>query len=266
MSDLSPRSPSSLRPDALRGRVALVTGVSRRIGIGYGIATRLAQAGADLMLQGYTRYDSEVYGTDADTALTDDLRVFGGRVAFVAADFREPHAPDDVMHEATMAYSHVDILIANHAYSLPGPLGALTAESIDTHLAVNVRATLLLVQAFAAQHDGRAGGRVVMMTSGQHSGPMPGELDYVASKAALHGLTASLSDTLVRRGITVNTVNPGATDTGYATPDLFEAVRAHAPQGRWGEPDDAARLIAWLCTDDARWITGQVINSNGGGW
>lgn len=266
MNENRPRVPLALKPDALRGRVALVTGVSRRIGIGYAIATRLAEAGASLMVQGYAAYDHEVYHAGADPGLIDDLRALGGRVEGVTADFRDPFAPEQVMSAAVSAFGHVDVLVANHAYSLPGPLGALTAERIDTHLAVNVRATLLLVQAFAAQHDGRSGGRVILMTSGQHSGPMPGELDYVASKAALHGLTASLSDTLVRRGITVNTVNPGATDTGYATPDLYEAVKAHSPQGRWGEPDDAARLIAWLCSDDARWVTGQVINSNGGGW
>ena len=93
---------------------------------------------------------------------------------------------------------------------------------------------------------------------------MPTELAYIASKAALHGLTFSLSADLIRRGITVNTINPGATDTGYASPDLYQAVVNVSPQGRWGEPDDAARLIAWLCTDDARWVTGQVINSTGG--
>lgn len=104
------------------------------------------------------------------------------------------------------------------------------------------------------------------MTSGQHRGAMPGELAYVASKAALHSLTGSLSTALIGRGITVNTVNPGATDTGYATGELYAAVKAASPQGRWGEPDDAARLIAWLATDDAQWVTGTVIDSTGGGW
>ncbi len=93
---------------------------------------------------------------------------------------------------------------------------------------------------------------------------MPGELSYVASKAAIAGLVPSLSHELIRRGITVNAVDPGATDTGWATPELYEKVRQAAPQGRWGEPDDAARLIAWLATDDAQWITGQVIHSRGG--
>lgn len=263
-------SPSALRPDALRGRVAIVTGVSRRIGIGYGIAARLAQAGANLFLQSYAPYDAgQPWGADAGgvVSLVQDLSGFGTRVEHLSADFTQPDAPDAVMGAATAAFGHVDILIANHAYSTMGELGALTGDEIDKHLIVNVRATLLLAQAFAAQHDDRPGGRVILMTSGQHEGPMPGELAYVASKAALHGLTQSLSDALIRRGgITVNTVNPGATDTGYAGADLYRAVAEHSPQGRWGQPDDAARLIAWLCTDDARWITGQVINSTGGGY
>src|SRR5690606_40933640 len=147
-----------------------------------------------------------------------------------------------------------------------GGLEDLTAEQIDQHFQVNVRATLLLVQAWAARHDdSRPGGRVILMTSGQHLGPMPGELAYIASKGALHQLTQSLAAHLAPRGITVNTVNPGATDTGYADPETYAAVLAQEPMGRWGQPDDAARLIAWLATDDARWVTGQVLNSTGGG-
>lgn len=116
-----------------------------------------------------------------------------------------------------------------------------------------------------AQHDGRPGGRVILLTSGQHLNPMPGELAYVASKGALHQLTLSLSAHLISRGITVNTVNPGATDTGYASAELYESIRIAHPQGRWGQPENAARLIGWLATDEAQWITGQVINSTGDG-
>jgi 3-oxoacyl-[acyl-carrier protein] reductase len=121
------------------------------------------------------------------------------------------------------------------------------------------------VQAFAARHDGREGGRVILMTSGQHRGPMPGELPYIAGKGALHQLTASLAAALTPKRITVNCVDPGATDTGWAAPDVHAEVLAQEPFGRWGEPDDAARLIAFLCADDGRWITGQTITSSGGG-
>lgn len=146
-----------------------------------------------------------------------------------------------------------------------GSLEELTAAEVDKHLQVNVRGTLLLVQEFAAQHDGRSGGQVILLTSGQHLNPMPGELAYVASKGTLHQLRMSLLAHLIGRGITVNTVNPGATDTGYASAELYETIRIAHPQGRWGQPEDAARLIGWLVTDDAQWITGQVINSTGGG-
>ncbi len=101
-----------------------------------------------------------------------------------------------------------------------------------------------------------------MLTSGQHLGPMPSELAYAISKGALHQATASLSDELVERGITVNTVNPGPTDTGWGIGETEPYPTM--PLGRWGEATDAARLIAWLCTDDAAWITGQVLNSEGG--
>ena len=178
-------------------------------------------------------------------------------------------APRRVVTRVVEAYGHVDILIVNHAYSTQHPLDALTtdtlvAEEIDRHLLVNVRASLLLIAAFTHQHDGRSGGRVILLTSGQHLGPMPTELAYAASKGALHQLTESLSYSLSERRITVNTVNPGPTDTGYATEEAHKWVLKHMPQGRWGQPDDAARLIAWLVSDDAAWITGQVINSEGG--
>ncbi|MBN2503003.1 MAG: SDR family oxidoreductase [Anaerolineales bacterium] len=252
----------------LQNRVALVTGCSRKIGIGFAITKRLAENGADLCVHAYRPYDVQQpwgAGPEGMDTLLEELAAYGGKVVHVQADFMQPEAPDEVMQAAVDAFGHIDMLIANHAYSTMGALEDLTAAEIDKHLLVNVRATMLLVKAFAAQHDGRPGGRVILMTSGQHLGPMPGELAYIASKGSLHPLGTSLSAHLVPRGITVNVVNPGATDTGYASPELYEAIVALEPLGRWGEPDDAARLIAWLCSDDARWITGQVINSNGGG-
>jgi 3-oxoacyl-[acyl-carrier protein] reductase len=256
-----------LNSHPLAGRTALVTGCSRRIGIGFAIASRLATLGADLLVHSYAPYDAQQpWGGDPDgmPAVLRELRAHGRRVEHCGADFLEATAPQQVMVMANEMLGHVDILVANHAYSTTGALEEMTAEQIDKHLLINVRATLLLTQAFAAQHDGRSGGRVVYLTSGQHLGPMPSELAYIASKGALHQLTLSLSAHLIQRGITVNTVNPGATDTGWASPALHQEILALSPQGRWGQPDDAARLIAWLCTDDAQWITGQVINSTGG--
>ena len=178
---------------------------------------------------------------------------------------RAPDAPEALFAPARAAFGHVDVLVCNHASSGPdGPLGELTADMLDAHWAINARSSLLLAQAFAAQHDGRAGGRIVLMTSGQNLGPMRGEVAYAASKGALAAVTATLADEFADRGITVNCVNPGPVDTGWATPARFAAVKDRFPARRWGEPDDAARLIAWLVSDEGRWLTGQVLNSEGG--
>lgn len=99
---------------------------------------------------------------------------------------------------------------------------------------------------------------------GQDLGPMPGEIAYAASKGALASITRTLADQLAAQAITLNAVNPGPVDTGYATPDVHEAVRRRFPQHHGSTPDDPARLIAWLTTDEATWITGQVLNTEGG--
>jgi len=245
----------------LAGRAALVTGVSRRAGIGHAIARRLGLAGADLYLHGHPAGDELPSGGDPLEALRAELP---GRVEGGDFDFLDPWGPERCLAAAREALGHVDVLVANHARSSDVALEALTPAEIDATLAVNVRATLLLVRAFALQHDGRAGGRVILLTSGQHRGPMIREVPYAASKGALHQITETLAATLIERGIRLNTVNPGPTDTGWATPELTASVARLMPLGRWGEPDDAARLIAWLCSDDAEWIVGQVIDSAGG--
>jgi NAD(P)-dependent dehydrogenase (short-subunit alcohol dehydrogenase family) len=247
----------------LEGRVAVVTGAGRRAGIGFATARRLVEAGAAVILHAWTPYDVREYGAaeDEGRAAIEELRAGGGRVELVEADFADPDAPARVVAAAREAFGRVDILVVNHTRSSHQPLEELTADELDGSLHENVRGALLLVKEFAAQHDGRDGGRVILMTSGQHIAPMAGEIPYAVSKGALHQATKTLAEALIDRRITVNTVNPGPTDTGWG---LAEIEPKAMPLGRWGEPDDAARLIAWLCTDDAQWVTGQVIDSEGG--
>ncbi|MDQ2815401.1 MAG: SDR family oxidoreductase [Actinomycetota bacterium] len=262
-------------PLPLRGRVAVVTGVSRRAGIGYAIARRLAALGATLFVHQYLPHDhDQPWGPDPGgpeavlagvTAAYGDPGDPGASVRQLDLDLSEPGAPAQLIDAAGQAFGHLDILVANHARSGgDGPLGALTSAMLDAHWAVNTRSVILLAQAFAAQHDGRPGGRVVFMTSGQDLGPMTHEVAYAASKGALASITRTLADQLAGQAITVNTVNPGPVDTGGYPPEVLETLRRRFPQQRWGAPDDPARLIAWLVTDEAAWITGQVINSEGG--
>jgi 3-oxoacyl-[acyl-carrier protein] reductase len=245
----------------LEGRVALVTGVSRRAGIGFAIARRLLRDGSSVLAQGWTPHDAnQPWGADSDTSAA--LAELGGSVRYVEANFADPEVPGAVVAAAVEAFGHIDLLIVNHARSGHGRLAETNAAQLDAFLHENVRAAILLVKEFAARHDGRPGGRVILMTSGQHLAPMSREVAYAVSKGALHQATKTLADELIDRGITVNTVNPGPTDTGW---DLGRRdPRPAMPLGRWGQPEDAARLIAWLCSDEASWITGQVIDSEGG--
>jgi 3-oxoacyl-[acyl-carrier protein] reductase len=227
--------------------------------------------GADLYLQGWREHDAgQPWGEDRSGAdeIAGELRdSTGARVEYAELDLGSPEAPDLLVAGACDTYGHLDVLVANHARSSgpgAGDIGSLTANEIDAHFAVNVRATMLLVQAFALRHDGRPGGRVVLFTSGQHLGPMPGELDYATSKGAIHQMTLPFASALIQRGITLNTVNPGPVDTGYLSAEEREEISARIPHWRWGRPEDAARLVGWLCTDEAAWVVGQVVDSEGG--
>ena len=262
----------------LAGRTVLVTGVSRRIGIGHAIACRAADYGASIVAHHYRPHDvSQPWGADDLEAVMDSIRshlVGPAQLIDVPADLASPGEPARVVEQAAAAAGHLDALVCNQAMSSPdGPLSEMTEAVLDAHWAVDARASILLAQAFAAQEGfaasappgpGRRRGAIVFLTSGQGLGPLPGEIAYAAAKAAIAGVTLTISEELIDAGITVNTVNPGPVDTGYVTEEIRQATAAMFPQGRWGEPDDAARLITWLLTDEARWITGQVISSEGG--
>ena len=252
----------------LTGRVALVTGVSRRVGIGYALAKRLLDDGASVFVQSWSEHDREqpwAPGEDESAIVLAELLNISSEVAGAEVDLADPMAPSDLVAKVIDRFGALDILVCNHARSSDEDLMHVTAHELDMSFAVNTRATILLTQAFARlRTSGRKGGRVILFTSGQHLGAMPGELGYVASKGAVHQITATLADEVATFGITVNTINPGPTDTGWASPEELKETLARFRLGRWGEPDDAARLVAWLVSDEAAWITGQIFNSEGG--
>jgi 3-oxoacyl-[acyl-carrier protein] reductase len=248
-----------------------VTGVGRRRGIGFAIASRLLRNGADLLISHFRGHDAvQPWGADDARDLLAVLLELRAnrtqRVLAVDADLTGPTVPDTLVDQAVAELGALDILVCNHARSGgDGPLGELDAAMIDGHYAANTRSSLLLAQAFARVHDdSRPGGRVIFLTSGQGLGPMPSEVAYAASKAALAGVTVTIAHQLATRGITVNTVNPGPVNTAYLDGAAGTALLSRFPFGRLGEPDDPARLISWLVSDEAAWVTAQVITSDGG--
>jgi 3-oxoacyl-[acyl-carrier protein] reductase len=256
-------------PLPLRGRSIVVTGVSRRAGIGYATACRLAAWGADVLCHHFAPHDADQpWGGDDLDAVLEGVRahlVGDARVVDCHADLADPAAPAWVIDTACEAFGRVDALVANQALSgADGTIADVSPADLDRHWAVDARASLLLAKAFAARHDEHRPGAIVFLTSGQGLGPMPAEVAYAAAQAALVGVTVTLADELATRNIRINTVNPGPVDTGYLTPEAREALTARFPFRRFGAPDDAARLIAWLVSDEASWITGQTIDSEGG--
>lgn len=252
--------------DSLAGKTAVITGVSRRQGIGAAIARALAAAGCHIFTTYYRPYDARMpWGSQAKeaAALLEACRQMGVRAAGLELDLSRPEAATQVMEAAETAVGPVDILVNNAAYSLNGGIDQLTAEHLDAHYAVNVRAMALLCAEFVRRFQGEWG-RIINLTSGQGLGPMPDELAYAATKGAVEAFTVSLSTAVAGRGITVNGVDPGATDTGWMSPDLQARLAAQAPMGRVGQPEDVARLARFLASAEAGWITGQIIHSRGG--
>jgi 3-oxoacyl-[acyl-carrier protein] reductase len=251
----------------LRGRVALVTGVGRRRGIGSAVCRALASRGAHVVLSYWRAYDREMpWASDADEpeALLGELRASGVRAEGVEMDLSRSDSAHLLLDAAEERIGRPSILVNTAAYSTRDGFGALDAETLDAHYAVNVRAMALLSVGFARRLLGGHGGRIVNFSSGQSLGPMPEELAYVATKGAIEAFTRTLAAEVGHKQITVNAINPGPTDTGWITEELRREIAPKFPSGRIGQPEDAARLVAFLASDEAAWITGQVIHSEGG--
>lgn len=243
----------------LTGEKVLITGVSRPSGIGQALLRRFMEAGASCAAHGYGDYDREMQYKDSDAA----VEARQNAVYIAPSDLMAAGEPERVVEEAAKALGGLSGLILNHAYSTHAPMGEWTAEHIDRHFQVNVRASMLMMQAFAKVAP-KKGGAVTLFTSGQYLGPMTSEIAYAASKEAIRGLCEQMAVVFAKQGVRVNCINPGPTDTGYAEGAAYEAVAARFPSGRWGTPEDAARLAHFLHSKEAAWITGQTIGSEGG--
>jgi 3-oxoacyl-[acyl-carrier protein] reductase len=252
---------------SLKDRVALVTGVGRRVGIGAAIARELAGAGAKVFVSFLRRYDeAQSWGGDAamPEALLRELRSHA-EADGCELDLSDPTAPATLFAAARRRFGRVDILVNNAAHWESGGIEQVDASQLDRHFAVNARAAVLLCAEFVRHKVDGTPGRIVNMTSGQGLGPMPGELAYAVTKAALDVLTVSLSAVLADRHITVNAVDPGPTDTGWMTASVKAALEAASPTGTVASPQDVARVVGVLVSEAAARDTGRIVRVRPGG-
>jgi 3-oxoacyl-[acyl-carrier protein] reductase len=255
--------------NASPSKVALITGVSRQAGIGAAVARELARDGAAIFITYYRPYDHEVgtAGNPRDPELLlAELRQMGRRAEGLELNLSLPEATKYLFDQVEAAIGCVTILVNNATYSVRDGIDNLDADHLDKHYAVNLRAMALLCAEFVRRYKRSSGinGRIINLSSGQGLNAMPGELAYAATKGAVEAFSRSLSAEVDKLGITVNAVDPGPTDTGWIPPELRDKWKAEAPRRRLGTPEDAARLIRFLGSAEAEWITGQVVHSRGG--
>jgi len=280
----------------LSGKNALITGANH--GIGAATALALASQDANVFLTYYhpdtqesperlaemrnsTTGGPELYHAmqmqPIETVL-EAVEQTGGRSAAHAADLAIAESIPDLFDRCEDAFGPVDILICNHTYCVNEtfdpdevtsegfPVSMVSQPVIDAHFAVNARAVALLMREYVTRYlnRGASSGRIInISTDAAHA--HPSNVSYAASKHAIESYTRSAAVELGRYGITVNNVAPGPVQTGYITPDAVQEIAAGTPLGRMGRPDDIADAVVFLASDQARWLTGQLLYV-GGGW
>ncbi len=281
----------------IRGKTALITGCNNPHGTGAAIARALSRQGARVFLHYYrVPFDGPVpdvmgegyyHAMQSQTpeALLAEIASQGGRAAALEGDLGEAEFIPSLFDAAEEAIGPVEILINNAAHSVPdsllpgrspeaGDRGAggfgllqstLTAESADRHFAVNARGTALMMAEFARRHMERGAewGRIVNVSSDGAAG-FAGEVSYGASKYAIESLSRAAAKEFGPYGITVNIASFGPIQTGWMSPELERVVTENTPLGRPGLPEDVADAILLLISEQARWLTGQLLYIGGG--
>lgn len=214
--------------------LALITGAARDNSIAAGIAQKLRA-------EGWQVATSDLSGTDYN------------------CDLSMASAPDDLVASVVRERGPIDALVLSHAYDVETGVLDTTAESFDHHVAVNARASLLLIAAFARQVPA-GGGTIVALTSDATTGNLP----YGASKGALDRIVISAARELGPKGISANVVNPGPIDTGWMDDAMREGLTSYHPLGRLGEPKDIGEIVAFLVSPAGRWVSGQLLQTDGG--
>ncbi|UOE50005.1 glucose 1-dehydrogenase [Mucilaginibacter sp. SMC90] len=245
----------------LKNKVAVVTGASK--GIGASIAKHFAAEGAKVVVN----YASSKEGADSVVKkITDN----GGLAISVQADVSKEADVTRLFEETVNAFGSLDILVNNAVFQQFLPIEQASAEAFHQHFNVNVLGPILAIKA-SLKLFGDKGGNIINISSGASKYPLPAASLYSATKAALDAITISLSKELGAKNIRINSVLPGATETegatsaGVTTGSEYEKMFiANTPLGRRGQPEDIAKAVVFLASDDAAWITGEQISVSGG--
>jgi 3-oxoacyl-[acyl-carrier protein] reductase len=270
----------------LEGKVVLITGANNPIGIGAATARAFAREGA-LVFISYLRLSPEEFGisvTEAQQATAPGLPLYhamrtktadevvhsictaGGRVQAHEADLTDPETVPHLFDWVEASFGPVDILVNNAAhYEDPDTIFTVSARSLERTFAVNTHASVLLMAEFVRRQQRRNchWGRIINLST-DAAQVFAGQISYGASKAAMEAFTRSLAIETGRLGITVNAVAPGPVQTGYISRAVEEEERKAIPLQRIGQPEDIADVIVFLASEQARWLTGQVIKVSGG--
>jgi 3-oxoacyl-[acyl-carrier protein] reductase len=248
----------SNQTNKLAGKVAVVTGASK--GIGAAIAKHLAAEGAAVVVN----YSSSREGADR---AVKEIAAQGGKAIAVQADVAKQADVERLFAETKKAFGALDILVNNAGIYVAQPLGQITEENFHRHFNLNVLGLLLSTQE-AIKHIGPDGGTIINISSVVSSLTPPGMAVYSATKASVDVITRTFAKELGARKIRVNAVSPGPVETegthAAGMADKFIDFAAATPLGRVGQPEDIARVVAFLASSDSGWITGESLYATGG--